>query len=362
LFRSHIHTYSAGFSTASRHCAKTRLVNPMMLLSSRLVISGLAAALLALFATAAGAQDHWPERPVRIVVPFSAGGAADTFGRFAADALSTALGKQFYVENKVGAGGVIATQEVARAKSDGYTLMVSGIPTHVLGPAMNKTQDFDPMRDFTHIAFFGGAPNAFVVHPDFGVRSFAEFLARAKVESGGISYVSAGVGTVGNWVADYLGAKAAIKLVHVPYKGGANAVLDLVAGRVKVGMLTYSSVSAQVGAGTLVPLAVTASAQLPQMPDVPTFRELGYPELVATTWFALSGPAGMPPDIVTRLNREVVKAMDRPQMQKLIAQDAIETKAMTAPEVTQFIQSEIDKWQPIIARVMIAKDTAAKPE
>jgi tripartite-type tricarboxylate transporter receptor subunit TctC len=326
----------------------------MMPLPSRFVFAGLAAALLALSA-AARADDNWPERPVRIVVPFSAGGAADTFGRFAADALSAVFGRQFYVENKVGAGGLIATEEVARAKPDGYTLMVSGIPTHVLGPAMNKTQSFDPMRDFTHIAFFGGAPNALVVHPDFGAHSFAEFVSRAKSESGGISYVSAGVGTVGNWVADYLGAKADIKLVHVPYKGGANAVLDLVAGRVKVGMLTYSSVSAQIGAGALLPLVVTASARLPQMPDVPTFRELGYPELVATTWFALSGPAGMPPDIVARLNHDVVTAMDRPQMRQLIAQDAIETKAMTAPEVTQFFQSEIDKWQPIIARVMTAK-------
>jgi tripartite-type tricarboxylate transporter receptor subunit TctC len=325
-----------------------------MPLPSRLVIAGLAAALLAL-SSAARAEDNWPERPVRIVVPFSAGGAADTFGRFAADALSAAFGKQFYVENKVGAGGQIATEDVALAKPDGYTLMVSGIPTHVLGPAMNKTQDFDPMKSFTHIAFFGGAPNAFVVHPSFSARSFADFLARAKSDSNGISYVSAGVGTVGNWVADYLGAKAAIKLVHVPYKGGANAVLDLVAGRVKVGMLTYSSVSAQIRSGALVPLVVTASARLPQMPDVPTFRELGYPELVATTWFALSGPAGLPPNIVTRLNHEVVKAMDRPQMRQLVVQDAIETKAMTAPEVTQFFQSEIDKWQPIIARVMAAK-------
>jgi tripartite-type tricarboxylate transporter receptor subunit TctC len=314
---------------------------------------------LALLAAAtAQAQDRtqdWPERPVRIVVPFSAGGAADTFGRFAADALSQAFGKQFYVENKVGAGGLIATTDVARAKPDGYTLVVSGIPTHVLGPAMNNTKEFDAMRDFTHIAFFGGAPNAFVVHPSLGVGSFADFLARAKADSGGIEYVSAGLGTVGNWVAEYLGDKAAIKLVHVPYKGGANAVLDLVAGRVKVGMLTYSSVSAQVRAGALLPLVVTASARLPQLPDVPTFRELGYPELVATTWFALSAPAGLPGDIVTRLNHEVVKAMDRPQMRQLIAQDAIETRAMSPAEVTQYFQSEIDKWQPIIARVMVAK-------
>lgn len=315
----------------------------------RIVLGGLATA--ALHSTGARAED-WPVRPVRIVVPFSAGGAADTFGRFCAEALSAAFGKQFFVENKAGAGGLIATQDVARAAPDGYTLMVSGIPTHVLGPAMNANAGFDPMRDFTHIAFFGGAPNAFVVHPSFGVHSFAEFMARARGETSGIEYVSAGVGTVGNWVAEYLAARTAIKLVHVPYKGGANAVLDLVAGRVKVGMLTFSSVSAQVGAGALVPLAATASARLPQLPAVPTFKELGYPELVATTWFALSGPAGLPSGIVARLNHETVKAMAAPQMQKLIAQDAIETKAMTPAEVTQYFQSEIGKWQPIVAQVM----------
>jgi len=320
----------------------------------RVVGGGLAAAVLALSALAAGAQD-WPERPVRIVVPFSAGGAADTFGRFYADALSAAFGKQFYVENRVGAGGLIATADVARAKPDGYTLMVSGIPTHVLGPAMNKNVGFDPMRDFSHIAFFGGAPNAFVMHPAFGVRSFGEFMARAKTASAGIDYVSAGVGTVGNWVAEYLAAKTHIRLVHVAYKGGANAVLDLIAGQVEVGMLTYSSVSEHIRAGSLVPLVVTASARLPQMPEVPTFRELAYPELVATTWFALSGPAGLPPDIVTRLNREVVTAMDRPPMRRQIEQDAVEVNAMSPAEVTQYFQSEIDKWQPMIARMIGGK-------
>jgi len=311
----------------------------------------LATALIVAPASAAGYPDH----PVKIIVPFAAGGPTDVMARMLAAKLAEKLGQQFYVENKVGAGGMIASEEVARAKPDGYTLMVSGIPTHVLGPAMNKNISFDPMRDFTHIAFFGGAPNAFVVHPDFGVRSFADFMARAKGESAGIEYVSAGVGTVGNWVAEYLAAKTGIKLVHVAYKGGANAVLDLIAGHVKVGMLTYSSVSEHVRSGALLPLVVSASARLPQLPNVPTFRELGYPELVATTWFALSGPAGLPPDIVARINHEVVNAMDRPQMRKLMEQDAIETKAMSPAEVTQYFQSEIDKWQPIIARIMGAK-------
>ena len=192
--------------------------------------------------------------------------------------MSNAFGKPFYVENKVGAGGMIGTEEVARAKPDGYTLVVSGIPTHVLGPAMNKNVSFDPMRDFTHIAFFGGAPNAFVVHPDFGVRSFADFMARAKGESAGIEYVSAGVGTVGNWVAEYLAAKTGIKLVHVAYKGGANAVLDLIAGHVKVGMLTYSSVSEHVRSGALLPLVVQrigAAAATAERADVPRARLSG---------------------------------------------------------------------------------------
>ncbi len=318
------------------------------------ILAAATAAMLVSLSYDAGAEE-WPSRPVRVVVPFSAGGAADTFGRLYANALSTAFGRQFYVENRAGAGGLIATEDVARSKPDGYTLMVSGIPTHVLGPAMHKNVGFDPMRDFTHIAFFGGAPNAFVVHRGFGVQSFAAFITRAKGESAGIEYVSAGVGAVGNWVAEYLAAKTNIKLVNVVYKGGANAVLDLVAGHVKVGMLTYSSVGAQISAGTLVPLAVTASRRLPQMPAVPTFRELGYPELVATTWFALSGRAGLPADIVTRLNRAVVTAMNRPQMQELVAQDAVETQAMSPVEVTQYFQSEIDKWQPIIRRVISDK-------
>jgi tripartite-type tricarboxylate transporter receptor subunit TctC len=317
-------------------------------------IMALGAVVLALSLLAARADD-WPSRPVRVVVPFAAGGAADTFGRLYADALSAAFGKQFYVENRTGAGGVIAQQEVARTQPDGYTLVISGMPTQVIAPAMNKNAGFDPMRDFTHIAYFGGAPNALVVHPDLGVHSFAEFTARAKQDNGGLEYVSAGVGTVGNLVGEYLAAKAGIKLTHVAYKGGANAVLDLVAGNVKVGLLTFSSVSGQIGAGKIVPLAISSSARLPQMPNMPTLVELGYPEMVATTWFALSGPAGLPADIVAKLNRACVEAMARPQIRHLGEEQAVEAKAMTPAEVTQFFQSEIDKWQPIIARMAAGK-------
>jgi tripartite-type tricarboxylate transporter receptor subunit TctC len=232
--------------------------------------------------------------------------------------------------------------------------MVSGIPTHVLGPAMNKNVGFDAMRDFTHIAYFGGTPNLLIVHPSLGVASYRDFLALAR-DAGGIEYVSAGFGTMGNWIAEFLAAKEKIKLVHVAYKGGGQAVLDLLAGHVKVGMLTWSTVGEHVRAGRLLPLATTSGQRLAYRPDVPTLRELGHAEFVATTWYSLSGPAGLAPDIVESANREVVNALERPQMKRHIEQDALETKAMSPAEVTRFMQSEIDRWTPMITRLLGVK-------
>jgi tripartite-type tricarboxylate transporter receptor subunit TctC len=298
-------------------------------------------------AVAGAAAADWPSKPVRIVVPFAAGGAADTLGRLYADALSAAFGRQFYVENRIGGGGLIGAEAVARAEPDGLTLMVSGIPTHVLGPAMNRNVGFDPMRDFTHIAYFGGTPNALVVHPSLGVAAYRDFLALAR-GADGVEYVSAGFGTMGNWIAEYLAAKEAVKLVHVAYKGGAQAMVDLLAGHVKVGMLTWSTVAEHIRAGRLRALAVTSAQRLPHAPEVPTLRELGH-DFVATAWYSLSGPAGLSPDIVERVNREIVRAADRPQVRRQIEQDAIEAKPMSPAEVRSFMQSEIDRWTPMIA-------------
>jgi tripartite-type tricarboxylate transporter receptor subunit TctC len=180
-------------------------------------------------------------------------------------------------------------------------------------------------------------------------------LARARGAAGGTEYVSAGFGTMGNWVAEYLATAERIKLTHVAYKGGAIALLDLLAGHVKVGMLSWSSVAAQIRSGLLVPLAVTSANRLPYLPDLPTLRELGHSDFVATTWFSLSGPAGLPRDIVGALNREVIRAAASPLVKKQIEFDAIETKAMTPAEVTQFAQSEIERWAPLIKRVMAEK-------
>jgi len=308
----------------------------------------LAAALAGMMLAVAGAAAaEWPSKPVRIVVPFAAGGAADTLGRLYADALSAAFGRQFYVENRIGGGGLIGAEAVARAEPDGLTLMVSGIPPHVLGPAMNRNVGFDPMRDFTHIAYFGGTPNALVVHPSLGVSAYRQFLALAR-GANGVEYASAGFGTMGNWIAEYLAWKEAVKLVHVAYKGGAQAMVDLLAGHVKVGMLTWSSVAEHVRAGRLQALAVTSAQRLTYVPEVPTLRELGH-DFVATAWYSLSGPAGLSPEVVERVNREIVRATDRPQVRRQIEQDAIEAKPMSPAEVRTFMQSEIDRWSPMIA-------------
>ena len=310
----------------------------------------LALSAVALVTAAPAPAQEWPAKPVRIVVPYGAGGAADTLGRVFADVLSTALGKQFVVENRPGGGSVVGSEAVARSAPDGYTLMLSGMSTHVLAPAMNKSAGFDPVRDFTHIAYFGGAPNAFVVHPSFGATAFRDFLARAKSETADIPYVSPGVGSVGNLVAEYLAAKENIRLTHVPYRGGAAALTDLVAGHVKVGMMSFSTAREHVRSGKLVPLAMSSAERPKDFPDLPTLKELGYPDLVATTWWALSGPAGLPAEIVTRLNTEINKSLELPQVRKQLEQEEVATKAMTPAETTAFLQSEVAKWVPVVAR------------
>ncbi|MEA2953014.1 MAG: hypothetical protein QOJ96_2534 [Alphaproteobacteria bacterium] len=319
----------------------------------RLALLAAAIGTLLVSCAAASAAD-WPAKPVRIVVPYAAGGAADTLGRVFGDVLSTAFGKQFYLDNRPGGGSLVGSEAVARSEPDGYTFTLSGMSTHVLAPAMNKNVGFDPVRDFTHVAYFGGAPNIFVVHPSSGIKTFKDFMTQAKSQKDGVDYVSPGVGSVGNLVAEYLAAKENIKLVHVPYKGGAAALLDLVAGHVKIGMMSYSTAGEHIRSSNLVPIAVSSENRLPDLPNVPTLKELGYPDLVATTWWSLSAPAGLPRDIADRVNREVNKSFALPQVEKQLKQDAVETKAMTPAEVTQYMQSEIDKWGPFVKKMNVA--------
>jgi len=310
----------------------------------RLILS--IAAVVAL-ATPLLAQANWPTRPVKLVVPFAAGGSADTLGRSFGEQLTTALGQQVVIENQGAAGGLVGSAAVSRAEPDGYTFVVSGIASHVIAPSIQPSAGFDPMKDFTHIAYFGGPPIVMVAHPSLGVKSLKELLELAKKSKDPLGYVSPGAGTLGNLVAEFWADKEKIQLEHIPYKGASPAMNDLIGGHVKLGSMTFTTASSQIRAGNVIPLAVSSANRLKEFPDLPTFKELGYPDMVATTWFSMSGPKGLPADIVQKVNAAVDKAKDSPEVQKRLALEAMETEKMSSEEFTKFVASELAKWGPV---------------
>lgn len=323
--------------------------------SSRTIMARGAAALMVLCAglllcVAPAAAQAWPAKPMRIVVPWPPGGSADVLGRLAADHLGKVFGQTVVVENRPGASGMIGSAMVARAEPDGYTFVVSGIPSHVIAPATAASAGYDPLASFTHVAYFGGSPIAIVAHATLGVKTLEELVALAR--DGRVEYISPGVGSLGNLVGEFLARKRGVKLTHIPYKGGAQAATDLIAGHVKAGFMTWTTLANHIRAGTLVPLAVSSARRLPDFPDVPTLKELGYPDMVTTTWWAFSGPAGLPAEIVQPLNRELGAYLDSAAVRGKLAQDSIETETMSPEEFTAFVAAEIRKWTPIAKAAM----------
>ncbi len=299
---------------------------------------------------AATAAD-WPTRPIRIIAPSTPGGAADMFARLLCDHLGETFHERCFVENRAGAGGLIGTAAAAQAAPDGYTLTTSSTAYHVIAPVVSRNPGFDPMKDFTHIAYIGGPPNVFVVNPALGVRSLAALTELGR-RGQPIEYVSPGVGTLGQLLAESFAQKAGIKLQQIMTKGASQAMMDLISGNVNVGTMTWTSALSQIRAGKVIPIAVSSRARLAEFPDLPTFKELGYDDLTAVSWFALSGPAGLPKDITERFNAAVAEMLQQGEVRKRLERDAIETRAMSPEEFTAFVASEIEKWTPIANHVM----------
>jgi tripartite-type tricarboxylate transporter receptor subunit TctC len=310
----------------------------------------LAVVLLSASAPIAQAQD-WPARPVRIIAPFAPGGTADTLGRVAAEQLSDSFQQQFFVENRPGAGGVTASLAVARMDPDGYNFVVSGIATHAIAPIINSNTGYDPVADFSHVAYFGGPPIVFIVPTGLGVKSLSELVAFAKARREPLTFASPGTGTSGHLVAEYFAQKSGIAVEHVPYRGAALGVMDVVAGHLRFGSMTWTTAAGQIAAGTVIPLAVTAPERLADFPAIPTFKEAGYPHLVSTTWFALSGPARLPKDIVDKVNREVIKALAKPEVLNRLKTEQILTEPMTPEEFTRFVAAEFARWRPVAQQI-----------
>ena len=290
----------------------------------------------------------WPERPVRIVVPFAPGGTADTLGRLTAQKFAETLGQPFVVENRPGAGGAIGSELVAKAAPDGYTLLVSGVATLALAPALPRGVAYDPVRDFTHIALFGGPPAVLVVTPSLPARNLTEFIDLLKSQPGKHSYGSPGNGTHGHLVAELFKRSAGVDLQHVPYKGGTGAIADLIAGHLPAASITLTTASGQIHAGRARALALSSAARLPDYPGVPTYAELGYGDIVATIWFSLSGPARLPAEIVERLNAATRRILELAEIREKLRPEGIEPGKLNTAEFTAFVAAEVKRWGPVV--------------
>jgi tripartite-type tricarboxylate transporter receptor subunit TctC len=308
----------------------------------------LAGTALALLAATAGWAQQYPVKPVRIIVPFAPGGSADTLGRLVAGKLTESLGQNFVAENRPGAGGLVGSEIASNSPPDGYTLVVSGVASHAIAPSLAAKPPFDPLKDFTHIALFGGPPAVFGVHPSMPVKDVKGFVAFAKARPGELSYGSPGNGTQGHLVAELFTQTTGLKLIHVPYKGAAIAMVDIVAGHIHAISTTLTTASGQIKAGRVRALAISSEKPLADYPGVPTFRDAGYRDLVATVWFSLSGPAGVPSDIVSRLNSEVRRILQLPDVRERLGRDGITPNQLDPKAFTGYVAAEVKRWAPVI--------------
>ena len=307
-----------------------------------------------LVAGAASAQSY-PAKPVRVIVPFVPGGNTDIIARVFAPRMGELLGQQIVVENRGGAGGVIGTEAVARAVPDGYViLMVSA--GHTINPAMVKKLPYDSIRDFTPISIIADVPTAFVVHPSLPAKSVKEFIAIARARAGEINYSSAGVGTVGHLSAELLSSMAKIKLVHVPYKGTGQAMVDLVAGQVQMQFPSMPAALQHVHTGRLRMIAQTGKQRSSAAPAIATMEEAGLPGFVVSSGFGLMAPAGTQRPVIDTLHAALVKALNDPKVKDNLAKQGAEVVGSTPEEYDQFNRAEIAKWIQVAAAAGIVPD------
>ena len=296
-------------------------------------------------------SQEWPSKLVRILVGTAAGGTADTLARLIADKLSQSFGQSFVVENRTGAGGLIAMEAVRRAAPDGYTLLVTGGSQHTILPSLMKNFPYDPVRDVAYIAYLGGPPNVLIVNPNTPAQNLKEFIALARSRPGKISYGSPGNGTNGHLSAEHLRQLTGINIVHAPYRGSNPALVDVVAGHVQAASMTLPGAGAQILAGKVRALALTAQNPVSGYPGVPTFAQEGYPDLTSLSWFSLSGPPALPPEITRRLNAELLRIFQTPEVRERLRPEGfldpidLDPKALAA-----FVATELKRWAVVVRK------------
>jgi tripartite-type tricarboxylate transporter receptor subunit TctC len=317
-------------------------------------IGALLTAALFLAAPEAHAQAY-PSKQITLVIPFAAGGSNDIIARAIGKELSSAWGQPVIAENRPGAGSVIGASTVASAPPDGYTLLLVST-TFTINAAIKKSMPFDTIKDFTPIAFVARSPLLFVASKSLPVKSAKEVLALAKSKPGQITYASAGIGSINQIAAELIAQSAGVKLMHVPYKGGAPALNDLLGGHVDTYVSSLPQVQQLAQSGQVDALAVTSTKRVPLLPDVPTLDEAGVSGFDLSSWWGIVGPAGMPPDVVNKLNAEINKMLMSPELGKFFASEGAEPQAMTPRQFDELIHSEVQRWIKVAHEANISID------
>ena len=298
----------------------------------------------------------FPSRTITLTVGFAPGGGTDTAARIVAQKLSENLGQTVVVENRAGAGGNIAAQQIATAAPDGYTISLSSVGPLSVSPAMYKDLSYDPKRDIAPITMGMVFPNVFVVHSGVPAKTLAEFVALAKAKPGDVTYASSGIGSAGHLAGELFKQRAGIEMIHVPYKGGGPAMTDLLGGRVTMYPAVPSTAQPHIESGKLRALAVTGPVRLSTMPDVPTVAESGYPGFDAVNWYAFVAPAKTPKDILDFWNRELVKVLKDPTVRSELAKHGLEPQPGTREELARYIDRETEKWGKVVRDAKITPE------
>jgi tripartite-type tricarboxylate transporter receptor subunit TctC len=313
------------------------------------------ATMFTIVATTSAQAPAYPDKPIRIVVPFPVGGIADTFGREIGKKLTETWGQPVIIDNRTGAGGNIGADIVAKSPPDGYTLVIGNIGTHAVNVSLFPTMPFDPIKDFTPIVHLMDAEGLLVVNPSVAATTVPELIALARAQPGKLSYASAGIGTTSHLAGELFKSMTKVDIIHVPYKGNVPAITDLLGGQTAMIFATMPTVLPHVRAGKLRPLAVLGTARSPALPDVPTVAE-SVPGFEVSNWIGLFGPAGMSPSIVSRLNLEVQKIMRSPEIEKRLETEGAKFISMTPEQFAIFQKAEIAKWAKTVKDANIKVD------
>ena len=308
----------------------------------------LAAGALLLAAAAAAQAQAWPTKPIRIIVPVATGGIADYYSRLLGPKLTEAWGQPVLVENRAGGGGNIGADAVAKSAPDGYTFLMGFIGPNAVNQFLFKSMPFNTMKDLVPVAMVAEAEGLLAVHPSVPINSVADLLAQARANPGKLSYSSGGVGTSSHLAGELFKSMAKVDIIHVPYKGNAPAVADLIGGQVQMSFPTLTTIVPHVRAGKLRGIAVIGSQRSQAVPNLPTIAEGGVPGFAVNNWIGLFAPAGTPADIIRRLNAEVMKHMQAPEVAARMVQQGERFAPNTPEEFGRFIRAEADKWEKVI--------------